>query len=75
MKNIGLKDAGYYYIILDDAWSNGRSSNGSLIPSSTKFPNGMFYLGDALHVEGFGFGIYSDAGSMTASFISLTCLL
>lgn len=74
IKNTGLRDVGYYYIILDDTWSNGRSSNGSLIPDPTKFPNGMFYLGDTLHAEGLGFGIYSDAGTMTASSISLTSL-
>lgn len=74
VKNIGLRDVGYYYIILDDTWSDGRSSNSSLIPDATKFPNGMFYLGDTLHAEGFGFGIYSDAGNYTVSSILPTSL-
>ncbi|KAL5363677.1 glycoside hydrolase superfamily [Aspergillus floccosus] len=67
IKNTGLKDVGYHYIILDDCWSSGRASNGALIPDSTKFPNGMSYLGNQLHADGFGFGIYSSAGTKTCA--------
>ncbi|KAL8822243.1 MAG: hypothetical protein Q9191_007016, partial [Dirinaria sp. TL-2023a] len=45
----GLRDLGYYYVILDDCWSAGRSSNGTLQPNSTKFPNGMRHVADQLH--------------------------
>ncbi|GES61195.1 glycoside hydrolase family 27 protein [Aspergillus terreus] len=67
IKKTGLRDAGYHYIILDDCWSSGRASNGALIPDSTKFPNGMSYLGNQLHADGFGFGIYSSAGTKTCA--------
>lgn len=65
IKNTGLRDLGYYYIILDDCWSSGRTSSGQLIADAKKFPNGMKYLGDQLHAEGFGFGVYSSAGTKT----------
>lgn len=65
IKKSGLRDLGYHYIILDDCWSSGRASNGALIPDATKFPNGMGYLGTQLHADGFGFGIYSSAGTKT----------
>ena len=58
----GLRDAGYQYILLDDCWSAGRSSNGSLQANTTKFPNGMAYIADQLHGMGLKFGMYSDAG-------------
>ncbi|KAM3080989.1 hypothetical protein ACMFMG_004948 [Clarireedia jacksonii] len=63
----GLKDLGYHYVILDDCWSNGRnaSNNNSLIADSSKFPNGMKAVADAIHDLGLGFGMYSDAGLYT----------
>ncbi len=71
IKKSGLRDLGYHYIILDDCWSSGRASNGALIPDATKFPNGMGYLGSQLHADGFGFGIYSSAGTKTVRKFSL----
>ena len=47
--DLGLKDLGYNYVILDDCWSNGRYDNGSLRPDFTKFPNGMAHVADQLH--------------------------
>lgn len=61
----GLKDLGYYYIVLDDCWSAGRSANGSLVANSTKFPHGMAYVAEQLHGMGLGFGMYSSAGLYT----------
>lgn len=63
----GLRDLGYYYVILDDCWSAGRSSNGTLQPNSTKFPNGMRHVADQLHGMGLGFGMYSSAGLYTCA--------
>ena len=48
---LGLKDAGYDYIILDDCWSTGRYENGSLRPDFTKFPNGMKHVGDQVRED------------------------
>jgi alpha-galactosidase len=63
----GLRDLGYYYINLDDCWSAGRnaSNNNSLIADPVKFPRGIAALTDDIHTLGLGFGIYSDAGSLT----------
>ena len=65
--DLGLKDLGYHYVILDDCWSTGRnaSNNNSLIADPTKFPNGMAAVADALHNLSLGFGMYSDAGKYT----------
>ena len=38
---------------------------GHLQADPTKFPNGMAHVADQLHELGLGFGMYSDAGSMT----------
>ena len=63
----GLKDLGYYYVILDDCWSAGRngSDNNTLLPDLEKFPNGMKRVADDIHDLGLGFGMYSSAGSYT----------
>lgn len=64
---LSLRDLGYYYVILDDCWSAGRSANGTLQPNMTKFPHGMGYVGDQLHSMGLGFGMYSSAGKYTCA--------
>ena len=64
----GLRDLGYHYVILDDCWSSGRGSNNQIIPDSSKFPNGMAWLGDQLHAQGLGFGMYSSAGTKTVDY-------
>ena len=65
MVDLGLRDLGYYYVILDDCWSNGRYDNGSLRPDFSKFPNGMASIADKLHAMDLGFGMYSSAGKYT----------
>ncbi|KAI5121708.1 hypothetical protein M0805_002101 [Coniferiporia weirii] len=62
---LGFKDLGYTYVVQDDCWSAGRNSTGHLQANTTKFPNGMSYIAEKLHEMGLGFGIYSDAGSLT----------
>ena len=66
----GLRDLGYYYVVLDDCWSAGRTENGSLLANSTKFPNGMKHVGDQLHDMGLRFGMYSSAGLHTCAHYS-----
>lgn len=65
--DLGLRDIGYEYVILDDCWSNGRntSGNGSIIVDTTKFPRGMAAVGNDIHSLGLKFGMYSDAGRYT----------
>ncbi|EHK15868.1 glycoside hydrolase family 27 protein [Trichoderma virens Gv29-8] len=63
----GLQDLGYKYVVLDDCWSSGRDANGKLVADTTKFPDGMGAVADALHEQGFLFGMYSSAGEMTCA--------
>ncbi|KAK9489514.1 glycoside hydrolase superfamily [Lipomyces doorenjongii] len=64
---VGLRDAGYKYIVLDDCWSVGRDGKGNLQYDPEKFPRGMKYVADQLHSMGYLFGMYSDAGSYTCA--------
>lgn len=60
----GMRDAGYYYIVIDDGWeAMVRDSSGNIVPDPKKFPHGMKSLGDFLHSEGFKFGIHNFLNS------------
>ncbi|CAN6658358.1 hypothetical protein TRVA0_030S01486 [Trichomonascus vanleenenianus] len=65
--NVGLKDLGYYYVILDDCWSDGRDAEGRLRADAGRFPNGMKHVADYLHSNGLLFGMYSSAGTETCA--------
>lgn len=67
MVDYGLRDLGYYYVILDDCWSSGRTPNGTLEANVTKFPSGMAAIADQIHGMGLGYGMYSSAGAMTCA--------
>lgn len=64
---LGLRDVGYNYVILDDCWSTGRntSGNSSIQVDLTKFPNGVAAVAEDIHSKGLKFGMYSDAGRWT----------
>lgn len=65
---LGLKEAGYEYIVLDDGWmAKERDKNGNLVPDPEKFPNGMKALADYVHSKGLKFGLYNCAGSKTCA--------
>lgn len=65
---LGLKDAGYEYIVLDDGWmAKERDANGNLIADPIKFPNGMKALADYVHSKGLKFGLYNCAGAKTCA--------
>jgi hypothetical protein len=62
----GMRDAGYTYLVLDDAWmASARDENGRLVADPRKFPSGMKALGDYIHGKGLKFGLYQDRGRMT----------
>ncbi|KAI3321477.1 glycoside hydrolase family 27 protein [Xylariaceae sp. AK1471] len=64
--SLGLKDAGYVYVNIDDCWSSkSRNSSGYLVPDSSKFPNGIKAVADEIHGMGLKFGLYGDAGTLT----------
>jgi alpha-galactosidase len=68
MVDLGFKDAGYEYVVLDDCWSEmkGRDPVTSrLVPNTTKFPDGMSGTADKVHALGLKYGMYSSAGTMT----------
>lgn len=68
MVSLGLRDAGYTYVGIDDCWQqqSGRDSNTNRqIPMTSKFPNGMKPVTDYLHTLGLKAGIYSDCGTVT----------
>lgn len=67
MVRLGLVEAGYVYLNLDDGWHGERDENGFIHEDLEKFPSGMKALADYLHGMGLKLGIYSDAGSFTCA--------
>ncbi len=65
--SLGLRDAGYVYVGIDDCWQqqSGRDEQGRQIPDASKFPNGMKVVTDYLHGLGLKAGIYSDCSTVT----------
>jgi alpha-galactosidase len=63
---LGLKDAGYTYVNVDDCWANWkRDGNGNIQPNPVRFPSGIKALADYIHSKGLKFGLYSSAGTWT----------
>ncbi len=68
MVDLGYKDLGYEYLVIDDCWSEKeRDENGRLVPDKEKFPNGMKVVSDYVHSKGLKFGMYSCAGVRTCA--------
>ena len=66
MANLGLKEAGYKYINIDDGYFGGRDQEtGRLLIHPVRFPNGLHGVVDHIHSLGLKAGIYSDAGTNT----------
>jgi alpha-galactosidase len=63
--DLGLKDAGYSYINLDDCWQISRDDDGYIQEDPDAFPSGIPALSDYVHSLGLKFGLYSDAGTNT----------
>jgi alpha-galactosidase len=64
----GMKDAGYNYLVLDDAWMDlERDSNGNLVTDPKRFPHGIKYVADYVHSKGLKFGLYNCAGTKTCA--------
>ncbi len=62
---LGLRDAGYIYINIDDGFFGGRDSDGNLVTHPERFPDGLYGIVDYIHARGMKAGIYSDAGCNT----------
>jgi alpha-galactosidase len=69
MVELGLKDAGYEYLVIDDCWSERQRDpvTGKIVPDKNKFPNGMKAVSDYVHSKGLKFGMYSCAGARTCA--------
>lgn len=65
MVALGLRDAGYTYINIDDGWQGTRDAGGALRPNA-KFPD-MKALTDYVHARGLKIGIYSSPGPRTCA--------
>jgi len=60
---LGLKDLGYEYIVLDDGCYKNVRIDGKLSNEEVKFPNGFSYLSNYIHSLGLKFGMYNDIGT------------
>ncbi|KAG8216892.1 glycoside hydrolase family 27 protein [Butyriboletus roseoflavus] len=66
VQSLGLADAGYDHINIDDCYSEKkRSPAGDIVANQARFPSGMKVLTDQIHELGFKAGIYSDSGWFT----------
>jgi alpha-galactosidase len=61
----GMRDAGYIYVNIDDAWQGTRDVEGNL-HSNERFPD-MKALSDYVHSKGLKLGIYSSPGPKTCA--------
>ncbi|EKM57964.1 glycoside hydrolase family 27 protein, partial [Phanerochaete carnosa HHB-10118-sp] len=68
MRSLGLQDAGYNWVNLDDCYAeSNRSADGLIVPDNVRFKSGFNWLTDQLHSMGFNAGIYSDSGWFTCA--------
>ena len=66
-ETMGLKEAGYRYLVIDDCWSQKvrNAQTDRLEADPAKFPHSMKELADYVHGKGLKFGMYSCAGQRT----------
>ncbi|KAJ6609057.1 glycoside hydrolase [Mycena sp. CBHHK59/15] len=68
MKSLGLLDAGYHYVNIDDCYAEkNRSANGDIVEDKIRFKSGMKNLTTQIHALGLKTGIYSDSGWFTCA--------
>ena len=66
MVTSGMRDAGYEYLVIDDAWmAPERDEKRRLRGDPNRFPSGMKAMGDYIHGKGLKFGIYQERGELT----------
>mmetsp|Transcript_107819 Transcript_107819/g.207277 ORF Transcript_107819/g.207277 Transcript_107819/m.207277 type:complete len:432 (+) Transcript_107819:66-1361(+) len=65
---LGLRSAGYHYLIIDDSWENTkREPDGRLLANPSKFPSGMAAVGSRVRSLGLKLGLYTTPGNFTCS--------
>ena len=67
--SLGLKKAGYQYVVIDDCWSEKTRDpkTDRLVANPKLFPHGMKDLADYIHGKGLKFGMYSCNGQRTCA--------
>lgn len=60
---LGLDEAGYEYLVLDDGCYRSERVDGRLANEEVKFPDGFSALADYIHEKGLKFGMYNDIGT------------
>ncbi|KIY73423.1 glycoside hydrolase family 27 protein [Cylindrobasidium torrendii FP15055 ss-10] len=69
MVDLGLRDAGYTYVGIDDCYSEKqRNEAGDIVANKERFPSGMRPLTDKIHDLGMKAGIYGDSGWFTCQY-------
>ncbi|KAL4860953.1 glycoside hydrolase superfamily [Aspergillus spectabilis] len=67
--SLGLRDAGYNHLLLDEGWSDwSRTESGFLQSNQTTFPDGIKPLANHVHSLGLKLGLYGDSGILTCGF-------
>ena len=65
---LGLRDAGYRHLQIDDCWMTAaRGARGEQLVDASKFPDGMSNLTAHLRGAGFKAGIYTATGNRTCA--------
>ncbi len=67
IKELGLDDYGYKYIVLDDGCYRPERVNDHLESDPVKFPSGFKAMADTVHAAGLKFGMYNDIGTKLCS--------
>lgn len=62
---LGLREAGWTYVNMDDCWQVERSPNGTITADPARFPGGIRSLTDYVHGLGLKFGLYTAAHQYT----------
>jgi alpha-galactosidase len=65
MVQSGMREAGYQYVNIDDAWMQAERAADGSIQFAAGFPDGIAPVAEYVHNLGLKLGIYSDRGTMT----------
>ena len=67
IKELGLDQFGYQYVVLDDGCYRPERVNDRLESDPVKFPSGFKAMADTVHAAGLKFGMYNDIGDRLCS--------
>lgn len=73
MKTNGLLSAGYNIILPDVGMYGARDTNGTWTSNTNVFPNGLAWLGDYIHTNGFLYGVYATRGLYSPTGVCDNC--